>query len=180
MKNLKFVLILFIIGNTVQAQKYMTQNGTISFFSSTPVEDIEAVNNQVSAVLNAESGQIASVLLLKAFNFEKALMQEHFNEKYVESEKFPKSTFKGEILDYENLTVGESPTNVTIKGKLTIHGVTQEIEVQGTLSSKQSVMNLIFDFDVDVADYDIEIPGPVKEKIAKTIKVKANFTMNKV
>ena len=180
MKNLKILFVLFLLSQTIQAQKYMTQNGVISFFSSTPVEDIEAVNNQVSAVLNAENGQIATALLMKAYNFEKALMQEHFNEKYVESEKYPKSTFKGQIVDFDKSSLSEKPSKVKIVGQLTIHGVTQDIEVEGDLSKNKDIVGLVFDFDVDVADYNIDIPGPVKEKIAKTIKVSANFKMNEI
>lgn len=180
MKNLKILFVLLILSQTIQAQKYMTQNGVISFFSSTPVEDIEAINNQVSAVLDTENGQIASALLMKAYNFEKALMQEHFNEKYVESEKYPKSTFKGQIVDFDKTSLSETPSKVKIVGQLTIHGVTKDIEVEGDISKTNSLVGLIFDFDVDVADYDIDIPGPVKEKIAKTIKISANFKMKEI
>lgn len=181
MKKLGILMILLVMAQHLQAQKYMTQNGVISFYSSTPVEDIEAVNNQVSAVLNAENGEIAAVLLMKAFSFEKALMQEHFNEKFVESEKYPKSTFKGKIVDFDKLDVSEAQTNkVIIKGSLSIHGVTQDIEVNAVMVNKGELMDLKFKFQVEVADYDIEIPGPVKEKIAKTIDIDAHFTMNKM
>lgn len=181
MKKLGILLVMLVISQHIQAQKYMTQNGVISFFSSTPVEDIEAVNNQVSAVLNAENGEIASVLLMKAFSFEKALMQEHFNEKFVESEKYPKSTFKGKIVNFSGLKLKKgSAEEVVIKGSLTIHGVTNDIEVKGDLLNDKGVMDLQFAFQVQVADYDIEIPGPVKEKIAKTIDIDAHFKMNKM
>lgn len=181
MKKLRILIVTLVIAQSLQAQKYMTQNGVISFFSSTPVEDIEAVNNQVSAVLNAENGQIASVLLMKAFNFEKALMQEHFNEKYVESEKYPKSTFKGNITNINELDLSEgNANNVMIKGSLSIHGVNNEIEVSGVLMNVDGIMDLKFKFNVAVADYNIEIPGPVKEKIAKSITIDAHFKMNKM
>lgn len=181
MKKIGILLFVLVVSQNIQAQKYMTQNGVITFFSSTPVEDIEAINNQVSAVLNTENGEIASVLLLKAFSFEKALMQEHFNEKYVESEKYPKSMFKGQIVNFENLKLKENNAeNVIIKGSLTIHGVTNDIEVGGVLERKGELMDLKFKFQVEVADYDIEIPGPVKEKIAKSIDIDSHFKMNKV
>ena len=180
MKKLGILLILFVFAQNLQAQKYMTQNGVISFFSSTPIEDIEAINNQVSAVLNADNGEIASALLMKSFNFEKALMQEHFNEKFVESEKYPKSTFKGKILDFDQLKLSESPQKVKIVGVLSIHGVAKEIKVDGLLVSKDDKMDLKFKFNVEVADYNIEIPGAVKEKIAKTIEISSHFTMNKM
>lgn len=158
----------------------MTQNGVISFFSSTPVEDIEAVNNQVSSILNTENGEIAAVLLMKAFNFEKALMQEHFNEKYVESDKFPKAIFKGQLSDFETLQLSEDSKQVRIVGELTIHGVTNSIEVNGTISQKGSSIELFTEFEVAVADYDIKIPGAVRDNIADTIKVTVKFNLDKV
>ena len=180
MKKFGILLILLVFVQSIQAQKYMSQNGVISFFSSTPVEDIEAINNQVSAALNTENGEIASALLMKAFNFEKALMQEHFNEKFVESEKFPKSTFKGQIVDFENLNLNDKPQKVKLKGTLTLQGVTKDIDVEGTMSKANSVMDLKFQFDVLVADYDIQIPGSVRENIAKTIKINGHFKMNEM
>ena len=114
MKKVNILIILLLIGNLVHAQKYMTQNGVISFYSSTPVEDIEAINNQASGVINSDNGEIAAVLLMKAFNFEKALMQEHFNEKYVESDKSPKSMFKDQIVDYNELELNDKPTEINI------------------------------------------------------------------
>ena len=180
MRKLSIIIIILAFGQLVQAQKYMTQNGVISFFSTTPVEDIEAINNQVSAVINSENGDIAAVLLMKAFNFEKALMQEHFNEKFVESDKFPKSTFKGQIIDLQKLEINEKPITVLIKGDLTIHGVTKKIEVEGTLSKTESAMELITEFTVAVADFNINIPGPVKEKIAKILKVSVQLNMKQL
>lgn len=180
MRTIKILIILFVVGHFAQAQKYMTQNGVITFFSSTPIEDIEAINNQVSAVLNTENGDIASVLLMKAFNFEKALMQEHFNEKFVESDKFPKSVFKGRILDFETLELSETPVDVKIVGDLTIHGVAKAIEAKGTLSKNDSVMELQLEFYVEVDDYDINIPGSVKDKIAKSLRVNVHLKMDKI
>ncbi|NNK82707.1 MAG: YceI family protein [Flavobacteriaceae bacterium] len=180
MKKLNILIIFFVLANPVQAQKYMTQNGVISFFSSTPVEDIEAINNQVSAVLDTDSGEMAAVLLMKAFNFEKALMQEHFNEKFVESEKYPKSVFKGQITDFDSLELNDSKNDVTITGELTIHGVTQKIDTTGSITKSDSLIGLEVDFNVNPEDFDINIPGPVKEKIAKRIKVSVNLNMNKM
>lgn len=180
MKKLNYLIILLLFTNVMHAQKYMTQNGVISFFSSTPVEDIEAINNQVSAVVNAKNGEIAAVLLLKAFNFEKALMQEHFNEKYVESDKFPKSIFKGKINDFASLKLKDEPVTLKISGELTIHGVTKPIEVEGKLSKNASVLILSTKFNVMVEDFDIKIPGPVMENIAKSIDVNVKLELNKM
>lgn len=179
MKKLNILIVLFVCCNVLNAQKYMTQNGVISFFSSTPVEDIEAINNQVSAVVNAENGEIAAVLLMKAFNFEKALMQEHFNEKFVESDKFPKSMFKGQILNFNALDL-KKEREVSIKGDLTIHGVTKQVEVVGVVSKNDSTIELKIEFDVKPEDYKINIPGPVREKIAKSLEVNVNLIMSEM
>jgi polyisoprenoid-binding protein YceI len=168
------------MGFNSQAQKFMTQNGTISFYSKTAVEDIEAVNNQVSSVVDLESGNMAFSLLMKAFTFEKALMQEHFNEKYIESEKYPKATFKGQIIDMGNVKIGTEPTEVKVKGQLTMHGESNEIECVGTLVKKGDQIIMNSTFPITVADYKIKIPSAVEENIAKTVEVKVNGTYEKL
>lgn len=181
--NLKFTLSLIsILGCSLLSygQKYMTQNATIEFFSETPIENIESINQQVSSVIDTESGQMVFSLLMKAFVFEKALMQEHFNEKYVESEKFPKATFKGEIIDFDPSSLGEEKTEVEVKGKLTIHGVTNEITAPGTLQMVDGKLLAKSTFNVKVADYDIKIPSTVEENIAKTIEIKIDGEYDKI
>lgn len=181
MKKTITILVLALGIQLGYAQKFMTQNGTISFYSKAPMEDIEAVNNQVSAVLDAENGAIASSLLMKAFMFEKALMQEHFNEKYVESEKFPKSTFKGNIENYASLKLSSTPVKISVKGQLTIHGVTKEVVAEGTLAkTADDQLKATFNFNVALADFNIKIPGAVKENIAENIQINVNFNFKKV
>jgi len=152
-------------------QRYITQNGNIQFFSETPVENIEAVNNQVSSVIDLANGNMAFSLLMKAFTFEKALMQEHFNEKYVESEKFPKSTFKGQILNFDKESLGEGLQQVKVSGELTIHGETQEIEAPGTMELKGEKLLVNSTFTIPLADYKVKIPAAVDDKIAETIEI---------
>ncbi|KAA3651743.1 MAG: YceI family protein [Bacteroidetes bacterium] len=178
----KIVILAGILIGTVNAfgQKYLTQNGTINFYSETPLENIESVNNQVSSVLDTENGNIVFSLLIKAFSFEKALMQEHFNEKYLESEKYPKSTFKGSILDYSTYELSNEPTKVKIKGQLTIHGVTKEIEVNGSLTkTSDSKIKGESEFLVLLDDYNIKVPSAVSGNIAKEIKIKAIMNYEK-
>lgn len=171
MKKVVFFIGLIGLSITSMAQKYMTQSGTIKFYSETPVENIEAVNNQVSTVLNAENGELVFSLLIKAFVFEKALMQEHFNEKYMESDQFPKSTFKGKINDFSLDKLSAKFTDFNVVGELTIHGVTKEIEITAKMkmSGDKIIANSIF--HVEVADYEIKIPSTVRENIAKTIEI---------
>lgn len=156
---------------TVIAQKYMTQSATIKFFSETPIENIDAVNNQVASVLDAKSGELAFSLLIRAFAFEKALMQEHFNEKYMESDKYPKSTFKGKIENFQIEDLTKEFSEYKVKGELSIHGISKEIEV--TAQIKKDGKNIIAHsvFTVDVADYEIKIPATVRENISKTIEL---------
>lgn len=152
--------------------KYFTRNGTVVFHSSAPLEDITADNRSVTAVLDAESGALEFSALMRSFNFKKALMQEHFNENYVESEKFPKATFKGKVVDMDKVdfaTPGTYP--VTVSGDLTLHGVTQPLTTEAVFEVGDAAITGKSEFIARPADFDIEIPGIVRDKIAKEIKV---------
>lgn len=181
MKKIILMTLIILASQLIHAQKYMTQNGIITFYSKTPMEDIEAVNNQVSSVFDGDNGGIAASLLMKAFTFEKALMQEHFNEKYIESDKFPKSTFKGSIENFEKLKLSSSTTNITVKGQLTIHGVTKEIVASGTMNKvDENTLKAQFTFSILLSDYQVKIPSTVKDNISESIKITTNFTYKKV
>lgn len=182
MKKLGLVLGLIAFCTAVQAQKYFTRTGEISFFSSTSVEDIEAHNKTVTAVFDSESGAIQFSVTMKAFHFEKALMEEHFNENYVESDEFPKSSFKGKIVDMASINLKKDGVYTSdITGKLTIHGVTQEITTQATFTVKGGEILGESKIQINPEDYKIEIPGVVREKIAKELEVKMvmNFVEKK-
>ena len=169
------ILLLFLlVAQFTFAQRYITQNGKIEFFSETPVENIEAVNNQVSSVIDLANGNMAFSLLMKAFTFEKALMQEHFNEKYVESEKYPKSTFKGQVIDFDKSTLQSGKQDVKVKGQLTIHGITQQVEAPGSMELKGGKLMVNSTFNILLADYKVKIPSPVSDKIAETIEIQVN------
>lgn len=178
MKRLSIALALaFISFGSVQAQKQMTRNGHIWFFSSTPVEDIEAHNYQTTSIINTETGEMAFIVLMRGFQFEKALMQEHFNEKYVESDKFPKATFQGTITNPDDVNFGEDGTyEVTVAGSLTIHGVAQEVEATGTLTIADGKITAKSTFPITVAAHEIEIPGMVRNKIAEVIDAHVDIT----
>ncbi|WP_296385347.1 YceI family protein [Winogradskyella sp.] len=174
MKYILSVLVCFLLINNLKAQeRYLTKQGTISFFSHSPVEDIEAINNQVLSIVDLETGDVAISILMKSFMFEKSLMQEHFNENYVESDKFPKAKFKGKILDAENL---ENKSKVSIEGDLTIHGITKKVKVEAAIEIDKDSVVLKGVFTVLVADYEIKIPSVVKNNIAKTIEI--TFSLN--
>lgn len=172
MKSITFILAFCLLAVGTQAQsKYFTRNGHVKFFSSTPMEDIEAVNNGAISVLDTESGAVEVSMLNKSFEFEKALMQEHFNENYMESDKFPKSAFKGSIADFDPSTLKEGVHQVTMVGKLTIHGVTREISVPVTLNVSGKTIKGTTTFKVKPEDYDIKIPNMVRDNIAKEIEI---------
>jgi polyisoprenoid-binding protein YceI len=186
MKNsIKIIAILFIgmiSTYTVQAQKYMTKNGNIKFYSETPLETIEAKNSQVNAALDTQTGDLVFKVLIKSFQFEKALMQEHFNENYLESDKFPNSTFQGKVINLSAVDFSkEGSYEATIEGDLTIHGVTKKISEKGTFTVKSGdKIHGISKFNVKPADYDIKIPGAVVKNIAEVLEVTVDIELSKM
>lgn len=161
------------------SQRYMTKNGYIRFYSEAPLENIEAHNRQVNSALDASTGDLVFKVLMQSFEFEKALMQEHFNENYVESHTFPASTFKGKVVNISEIdfnTPGEYPA--VIEGDLTIHGVTQPVKHDGTFTVKEDgKVQGTSVFFVKVADYDIKIPGAVANNIAEEIEVTVDVAL---
>ena len=152
---------------------YFTKSGEISFFSSAPIEDIEARNSKVTSVIDVGTGNIEFSVLIMAFEFKKALMQEHFNESYMESTKFPKATFKGKITDISQIDFSSDGSYpATVSGQMTIHGVTKAIESAGKFVVKDGKISLEADFTLIPADYNIKIPHLVKDNIAEKIKVR--------
>lgn len=152
------------------AQLFSTATGTVSFFSTTPVENIEAKSVQTLSVLNSKTRELAFSVNNTSFNFPNKLMQEHFNEKYMESEKYPKSTFKGKINEDIDLAK-DGEYKVTVTGKLNIHGVELDRTIPGTVLVKDGSITLGAKFKVKVADHKIEIPTLVVTKIAEEIDV---------
>jgi len=168
---LSLSLVFFFTG-LLPAQKYMTRSGHIWFFSHTVIEDIEAHNYQTSSILDTQKGELVFSILIKGFQFEKALMQEHFNEKYMESAKYPKATFKGKILNLASVNLSKDGSyEVDVLGELNIHGVSKTIETKATLLVEGQKIQATADFPAKIADYKIKIPGIVKDNIAKTIEV---------
>ncbi|OGS70102.1 MAG: hypothetical protein A3F91_13345 [Flavobacteria bacterium RIFCSPLOWO2_12_FULL_35_11] len=172
MKNKIIILLLLLISSQLFSQeRYLTKEGYISFFSHSLVEDIKADNYQVLSVIDKKTGEIAIQLLMKSFMFKKALMQEHFNQSYVESYKYPKATFKGFILNLKELDNKNGTVAVEIKGILSIHGKEKEISTMANVQILKDQINLSGHFMVEVADFDIKIPIVVRNNIAKTIKI---------
>jgi polyisoprenoid-binding protein YceI len=172
MKRIIFLLLLIFLFFIASAQKYMTKNGYIGFFSHTPVEDIKADNNQVASVLDLATGDIVFQVLIKSFKFENALMEEHFNENYLESEKFPKSTFKGKITSLNAVDLSKKGTyDVTVEGELSIHGVSKPLTAKGSVEVADAGITANSKFILVPEDYNVKIPSVVRNNIAKTIEV---------
>jgi hypothetical protein len=173
MKRSILFSLIFFSSSIVCAQKFSTEKGTISFFSDAAIEDIAAENTMVGSLFNSTTGELVYIVKIKDFVFPKALMREHFNEKYMETEKFPKSLFTGKLKGYDVNAKGEQ--NVVAAGKLTLHGITKEISVPGTLIFEAGKATMKGKFMVALKDYDIKIPKLVWQNIAEEIEVKVDF-----
>ncbi len=168
------VLITTLLPASLTAQKYITRNGSISFFSKTLMENIEAHNNQVNVALDFSDGTLAFRALIKSFNFEKALMQEHFNENYMESDKYPTSVFNGRIKDFPKIDLKKNGTwQVEVTGDLTIHGVAQKVTVNGTIEVKDGVVSGKSEFSVRLKEYKVKRPKAVSEVITISVSFEA-------
>lgn len=172
-KHLPILFSLLLLGLFAPAQtRYFTKTAKITFFSEAPLEDIQAINKTASAVLDSKTGAIQFSVLMKGFEFEKAMMQEHFNENYVESDKFPKAEFKGTVLNNSEIDYAKPGIyKANVKGQLTIHGVTKDIEANGNIVVNADHLKAESVFNVLLADYNIKVPAIVKDNIAKKIKV---------
>jgi hypothetical protein len=174
MKNSLLLALSFVLLHTaLQAQdKFYTKSGRINFYSKAPLEDIEARNKSAVTLLDTKSGTLQFSVLIKGFEFENAEMQEHFNDHYLESHKFPKADFKGTITNNHEINYSKPGTySAKAKGLLTIHGVTKEVQTTGTIIVEPAAVKAASNFNVQVADYGIQIPALVKDKIAKTVTI---------
>jgi hypothetical protein len=182
MKKFTIILAVILLTSTLaNAQKFMTKTGSIKFFSDTPVEKIEAVNRQVNSALDFSTGSFVFKVLIKGFEFEKALMQEHFNENYMESEKFPNSTFNGKITNIKDVNLSKDGVyKVVAEGDLSMHGVTNKVKVNGTLEIKGGKVIGKATFNVAPKDYNITIPKAVINNISETIRVDVNISLDKL
>jgi polyisoprenoid-binding protein YceI len=178
---MRMILLLFaclVLGLSGKAQnRYFTRQGNISFFSDAPLENIEAHNTQVSSFINFDTGELVFSVPMKAFTFRKSLMQTHFNERYVESHKYPRSTFKGTIENIKSVNLQQDGLyGVKVNGQLTVHGVTQPVAADGMLEVKNGKVVARSIFTVTPEQFNIEIPMLVRGNIAKTIRIQVNVT----
>jgi polyisoprenoid-binding protein YceI len=177
-----FLLLLVTLGvKSIHAQdKYFTKNGTITIDATTnaSLEIVRAVNRTARAVLDTKTGNLLFVIYMKGFEFQKALMQEHFNETYIESDKYPKADFKGQVIDISSVDLTKEGTyTVSVKGTLSMHGNSNPVETKGTLQVKNGKVIANSTFQITLKDYKISIPGLVADKISKTAAITVDCTL---
>lgn len=173
----KFVLLTMLIIASIgySQEKMINKSGTIIFEASVPsFEEVKATNYNVTFVLNPKTGEIASLALMKEFRFKVALMQEHFNENFIESDKYPKAIFKGKIEGFDVNALTEKPKDYIIKGTLELHGKSKNIVITAKISKTTLVYKILSDFTVNASDYNIEIPNLVKNKLTNKVTVHIN------
>lgn len=180
--KLLFAALLFALQLTASAQeKLATKNGHIWFYSKMPLETIEAHNKQVVAVIDTKTGDVVFNLLIKSFSFERALMEEHFNENYMESLKYPRASLKGRIINIGAVKLSTPGTyNAVIEGELTIHGVTKKVKEAGTFQVSADNVKAVAKFKLSPLDFGIKIPAVVADKISKQFDVNLDLDFKRV
>lgn len=180
-KSFLFVFALALSITSVFSQDiWMTRSGTISFEAGTGIEDVDGVNTEVASLLNIKTGDIAFNVPVKSFHFKRSLMEEHFNENYMETTKFPKASFQGRITDLSKVNFTKDGTyTVTVEGDLTLHGVTKKVSAPGTVKIGGGKINASSAFSVIMSDYNITIPGVVADKMSKDARIKVSCNYEK-
>lgn len=177
MKKILLLCMFFVVG-TISAQKYFTKTGETDFKASVDAfEPVEAKSNSTTAILKVDNGDLAALLFMKSFHFKVALMEEHFNENYMDSDKFPKATFRGNLKDFNMSDLSSTATAYKLSGTLTIRGKAKEIETTATVSKDGDKIIVQSVFTVKPQDFDIDIPSIVRNKIAKEINVTLNYEL---
>jgi len=168
-----FLSLAFLIVQTNAQDIHLTRNGKITFFSHTSIEDISAVNNEVFSSINIKTGNLQFLVLIKGFRFKKASMQQHFNDvEYMNSNEFPKAEFKGAITDLSKVNFSKDGIYpVTVEGTLTMHGVSNKVKTEGTVTVKAGKISTAAKFIAKLADYKITIPSIVTSKVADSVEI---------
>lgn len=178
MKKLITIALLCLTLTGFAQEKMITKTGKINFEGSvSSFEEVKASNNNVTFVLNPNTGEIASLALVKGFRFKVALMEEHFNENYVESDKYPKATFKGKLSGFDVKNLSETPKEFPLTGKLELHGKTNDVKTTAKISKTAAGIKIVSNFAVNASDYNIAIPAVVKRKVSNKINIEIDATV---
>ena len=175
---MRYLVLLLFLFDVAFAQQYKSKEGSVHFFSEAPMENIEAENNTVAGIIDVASGEFAFRVKIEDFNFAKSLMQEHFNENYMESERYPFATFTGFMTDFQDLDLSEKQM-VQVRGQMTMHGVNQSVNVDASIWMQDEELHLISKFGVKLTDYKIDIPKIVMYKIAEEVVVTIQMQLSK-
>lgn len=180
MKKLILIITAVLFANVASAQKYIAKTGKVTFEASVPLfEDVFAQDDANVAVINADTGEFASVSNVKNFHFKTKLMEEHFNESYAETAKYPKTTFKGKIINFDKSKLSASPQKYTVQGTLNFHGVDKAYNSTASLYAKDGKIYMTGGFVVKPADHKMTIPKMVTKKIAESVNVQYNYVLLK-
>lgn len=172
MKNIILIAILSVSSIGLAQEKMISKSGVITFEASVPsFEEVKATNNGVTLVLNPATGEIASLALMKGFRFKVALMEEHFNENYIESDRYPKAIFRGKIEEFDINNLTATPKDFVINGKLDLHGKSVVIKLIAKMSKSASGISFLSNFSVNASDFNISIPSVVKNKVSNKINI---------
>ncbi|MCW5519703.1 YceI family protein [Aureitalea sp. L0-47] len=180
MKKIFFLIsaLVLILGPLHAQEKLKTKSGTITFEASVPsFEEVKATHQNVSAILNTSNGEFAALALVKGFRFKVALMEEHFNENYMESSTYPKAVFKGIIADFDIEDLKDKPSKYTIKGSITLHGETRDLNEPVQIWKEEDKIVVTTNFKLNPEDFNIKIPAVVSKKIAEDVDVAAKFNL---
>lgn len=178
MKKILLLYLIFSVTYLYSQEKLISRNGKVIFEASVPsYEPVGAVNSEVSCILNLKTSEISSLTFLKSFRFKLSLMEEHFNDNYIESDRYPKSYFKGKIENFDISKLTNTPTAYTIKGKLELHGKSKKISFIANIKKIDKVVTIQSNFTLNADDFNIIIPSIVKNKVSNTINVTTDFAL---
>jgi polyisoprenoid-binding protein YceI len=178
MKKIVLIILFFIAYSSFAQKEIITTKGIINFEASVPLfEEVNATNETVSCTLNIKTGEITSIVLMKDFHFKLSLMEEHFNKKYLETDKYPEATFKGKVQGFNLNIIGNVPKEFKMNGKLEIHGKSKEITTIIFLKKAENGLEISADLKLKTSDFNIEIPEILSVKIAETVNIKSNFLL---
>jgi hypothetical protein len=181
MKKLAVIALIILSAKISMAQNYMTKEGMIDIYSETPIFTIDGKTQSAGSILNTSTGEIAASVLITSFKFKEALLEEHFNENYMESHKFPKAQYKGKITNWSTIDITKDGTYpVTLDGTMIIHGVTKATTTQGTLTVTGGKLVANAEFLVTIADYGIEVEESYKDRIPEKMKITLQFNYAKM
>jgi len=179
MKKIFSTFVLILMSHFAIAQdKILTKTGQITFEASVPsFEEVKATNKLSACVLNTKTGDIASVAMIKSFKFKSSLMQEHFNENYIESDKYPKAIFKGKIENFDISKLTAQKQEFTINGTIELHGKSKNISVIAKISKNENITNIVSTFTLNTDDFNIDLPFLISSKVSKKVQVNLDYKL---